>query len=196
MLALNNMNSTYNLSSHLPAAEFDACFTNFSKSAFRLETFPEYRVGGADAELYNKFSQGEPWQGPIFEDWARLIASHTTAGREFVVARVLSEPLSNYLRFEIEWGYCYFSTVGQDTRIILPSRLDTLFLPSATFDYWMFDDNKVVFMEYGSDGSYKGARYVQNHDSITEFVTLKGRALAASISLREFLSLYRTGRIR
>jgi hypothetical protein len=134
--------------------EFGALFTTFQRSAFRLETLPVYSVTEDDeAEAFRRFCAGQP-QPPQDRDWPRLVSSAVAAGKRMERVRLVSQPLSDYLRFELSWGYPDNIAAGEDIRI-LPVVGD---LPAGIMDhdYWLFDDTIVVRMEDDDEGRFIG----------------------------------------
>jgi hypothetical protein len=68
---------------------------------------------------------------------------------------IVSTPLSDYLRYEFEWGYAH-NLAYEDIRIIdLTEHPEAV--PLAGFgDFWLMDASSVAVMHYGDDGRYLG----------------------------------------
>jgi hypothetical protein len=79
-------------------------FRSFRHSAFRLECLPSYAVTEDDeAQAFYQWLNGEQPQEKECE-WPKLVAS-AVAGKSMQRVRLVSEPPSQYLRFQMAWGY-------------------------------------------------------------------------------------------
>ncbi|WP_416484397.1 DUF6879 family protein [Streptomyces sp. CL12] len=86
---------------------------------------------------------------PVRRPWLRLIADLVSRGVEVRRARIVSEPVSDYIRFEHHLTGPTV-TAGEQVRW-LPRRLASgLALPGN--DFWLFDDSSVVFHHFAGDG--------------------------------------------
>ncbi|WP_369689886.1 DUF6879 family protein, partial [Nocardiopsis alborubida] len=94
-------------------------FDAFSDYAFRLETLPVYGVTSEDEE-FKRFLAGEPRPDEELTDspWLHRVRRFTTSGRRVERVHVVTQPLSDYLRYEMEWGYDFNIVAGEDVRII------------------------------------------------------------------------------
>jgi hypothetical protein len=88
---------------------------------------------------------------------------------------VVTPPLSDYLRYEMEWGYDFNIVAGEDVRII--ETRDPSELPFAAHeDFWLFDDTHVVLMRYEEDGTQIDRVLLEDAD-VAEYVARKNTAL-------------------
>ena len=67
--------------------------------------------------------------------------------------RVIRE-LTDYIRFEMGWGYPPNVAAGEDIRIF-ELKAGNEALP-VEHDFWLFDDRIAVRMDYTSDGAFIG----------------------------------------
>ncbi|GAA3049957.1 hypothetical protein FHS39_000867 [Streptomyces olivoverticillatus] len=81
---------------------------------------------------------------------------------------ILRSPLSDYLRFELGWGYVGNAKAGEDIRIIDLTDQTVEGLPDH--DFWLFDDAAVYRMHYNGDDEFLGA------EPLSEDVLLQYRA--------------------
>ena len=128
---------------------------HFTRTLFRLETLPEYLVG-SDGEDYRRYVAGLP--GPTMsrkQPWLDTLRAEHDRGLYQHRVHVWRGPLTDYLRYECEWGYAYNARAGEDIRI-----LDTAEQPKPAAvvdeDFWLADDSHVVKMHYDPDGRYLG----------------------------------------
>jgi hypothetical protein len=77
-------------------------------------------------------------------------SGHTRLGVRFRRARVVSEPLSDYIRFEHAITGEVNVSAGEDVRWLPRRRASDLCLPGN--DFWLFDDRLVRFSYFSGDG--------------------------------------------
>ncbi|MCI0689628.1 MAG: hypothetical protein L0Y54_20695 [Sporichthyaceae bacterium] len=110
-----------------------------SRSAFRLELLDQYEVE-SDGEDLARFLRGE--EGPTPErkqPWLDRLVADRVAGILNHRVHVLRTPLTDYLRFECEWGYAPNVAAGDDVRIVdLAERAAPAGL--TDHDFWLIDD--------------------------------------------------------
>ncbi|MGQ0773687.1 MAG: DUF6879 family protein [Pseudonocardiales bacterium] len=129
--------------------DFDAVFDRFRVSAFRLETLSRY--ADDEDEEYALFLAGEPLpeRSPRTVPWLRRVADTTAAGQRWRRVHVVSQPLTNYLRFELV-GYEANVEAGEDVH--LADRGAHPELAALHQDFWLFDaetpDSFAMLMHY------------------------------------------------
>jgi hypothetical protein len=140
---------------------------------FRLETLDRYEVP-SDGGDFRRYLAGEaapdPARKAAWHDKLRAERERGLYRRRVYVAR---EPLSDYARFECEWGHAP-NTALEEIRVLPFSRV-----PAGVelADWWMIDGRTVVLMHYDSEGRFTGAevatpdragRYVAARDATWE----------------------------
>ncbi|KPI18049.1 hypothetical protein OK074_7996 [Actinobacteria bacterium OK074] len=150
-------------------------FTAFELEAFRLETLDDYsQSGGADA--YQAFLAGEEQPDSYkTSDWLTTVGEATKAGKRMYRVHVLSRPLTEYLRFELSWGYLRNMTAGEEFFILDTTEKENP-IPDAP-DFWLFDDRVTGVMAYDGAGKYLGSE-VLGEDRAAEFCGFRDTALA------------------
>src|SRR6266487_4396467 len=116
----------------VPAGSVDwpGLFGRFEHTCFRLETRQRYDEPG-EADALRSFLAGqEPASYPGKEAWLAIVRAAVTAGKVMQRVHIVAEPLTDYLRFEIGWGYPLSATAGEDIRI---SRAPAAVVQAA---YW------------------------------------------------------------
>jgi hypothetical protein len=146
---------------------------NFERSAFRLETLPEYNVP-QEAEMLTKFKRGESVDLPDDHPWLVRVRQHCGAGKLMRRVRVVSYPLTDYVRMEMSW-YPKSAQAGEDIRITETQ---------LTGDFWLFDEQAVVVLHYDSEGRFVGTTTEQG--SLTRYLSIRDRALADSMELSAY----------
>jgi len=132
-------------------AEFDGWFAGlFEREAFRLELLDCYDSPAA-RERVQRFMAGEREGQPARAFWDGLLAEARRAGKSMSRVHVVSEPLTNYLRWELDY-YRGSVAAGEDIRIIPRARAAGLDLPG--FDFWLFDGRAAAVMVYDERGAW------------------------------------------
>jgi hypothetical protein len=88
---------------------------------------------------------------------------------------IVSRPLTDYLRYELGWGYVKNMTGGEEFFI-----LDTTDKPNplpAAPDFWLFDEKTPVVMEYDETGAFLGPDFLPEENA-AEFIRYRDTALA------------------
>lgn len=120
------------------------------RSAYHLEMRDSYAVAD-EARMFAAWRAGhrDSWWRP----WLRLVAETTGRGVQIRRARVVSEPVTEYIRFEYD---ITFSNIAAGERVRwLPRRhASTLALPGN--DFWLLDGERVVFNHFTGDGDQIG----------------------------------------
>ncbi len=129
-----------------------------TRDLFRLETLGHY-AAASDDEDFSRYLRGEPAPTAAGKDaWLERLRTDTAAGRRWRRVHVVQSPLTDYLRYECEWGYTYNAAAGEDVRILdlstSPAGSDVL---GAVGDFFLVDDEHAVHMDYDEAGRFRGA---------------------------------------
>jgi hypothetical protein len=116
-------------------------------SAVHLETRDAYTP---DDPQYLDWLAGRPIPEPALPDWHALVHAHVARGIRFRRARVVSEPLAPFIRFEHFITDATNTAAGEEVRWLPRRRASDLCLP--TNDYWLFDDRLVRFHYFSGTG--------------------------------------------
>jgi hypothetical protein len=156
--------------------DFAGLFDWFTTRAFRLETLDQYAVG-YEEEAIRRFLAGEPLDPGFIAPWLEQVAAATGAGRRMQRVHVVTEPLSDYLRYEMD-GYRLTVAAGEDVRIVPRAVARERELPGE--DFWLFDDGPVARMHYDRHGAFLGAELVQEPEVIARYCQWRDVALQAA----------------
>jgi len=119
-----------------------------ARSALHLEMRDSYTP--SDPE-FRAWRQGTPRTPPDSPDWWQdLVREHVARGVRFRRARVVSEPVSDYIRFEHEATGWLNVAAGEEVRWLSRRRASDLCLPGN--DFWLFDERVVRFHHFSGDG--------------------------------------------
>jgi len=136
-------------------------FQDFHSSAFRLELHPVYTMPGEADEL-RRFLAGEKPPSDYHYGWLDTVANAATAGKTMRRVRVVTRPLTDYIRYEFEWGFVYNVHAGEDIRVLDLTGRPGPGLPD--YDFWMFDESAVVKLLYRPDGTQIVRELIQDPD--------------------------------
>ncbi|OLB74505.1 MAG: hypothetical protein AUI14_23260 [Actinobacteria bacterium 13_2_20CM_2_71_6] len=158
---------------------------NIKRSAFRLETLSEYR-SASGAEGFQAFQEGRPQPPPSAYaiSWFQNVAETIAAGCSWRRVHVVSRPLSEYLQWEI-LAYEENIAAGEDVRVADRSTVPVE-LASLTQDFWMFDEEIVVVMNYNDEFRFVGGDIDEN---VAPYLEIRDLAVAHSVPLHDYLPL-------
>jgi hypothetical protein len=128
-----------------PFSELIAATTT---SAVHLELRDTYTP---DDQRFIDWLAGKPAPVPANPAWSELVRTSTARGVSFRRARIVSEPLSDYIRFEHAITASNIAA-GEQVRWLSRKRARGLIVPVN--DYWVFDDRLVRFGYFAGDGTY------------------------------------------
>lgn len=170
----------------MDAAQLNAWMDrHFTRSAFRLETLQTYEVA-SDGSDYRRYLDGEPtWTPERKQPWLDHLAAERARGLRRSRVRVVTHPVTDYTRYECEWGYVPNVAAGEDVRIL--DDLDDVDLRHVTRlgDFWLVD-NAVVTMRYADDGRFIGAERESHPGAIGTARDLSRLAWEASEPFHEW----------
>jgi hypothetical protein len=83
--------------------------------------------------------------------WLDMLRAHRAAGRTCRRARVVSEPISDYQRWTLGHAPTLLDA-GESIRYVPRRRLVTTLLPGSG-DFYVFDDQLVLFLHYAAVGT-------------------------------------------
>ncbi len=106
-------------------------------------------------------------EDPVFQDWQAgkridireswgewfdLVAATTARGVRVRRARIVSEPVTDFVRYEHELTEGLNLAAGEEVRWLPRRRASDLLLPGN--DFWVFDNARVRFGYFAGDGRY------------------------------------------
>lgn len=148
---------------------FQAAFGSARYSIFRLETHQHY----AGDPNFDRFMAGGTWEDTDSKrQWVDLVRRRREDGVVMQRVHIVTEPWSDYVRFEITWSYPPNVAAGEDIRIV------TTPAPWPEPDFWIFDDRYVWLMHYTADGALQRVEDVSDSaPTIAACLARKGLAL-------------------
>jgi hypothetical protein len=157
-------------------------FREFRRSAFRLELRPLYTMPGEADEL-RRFKAGEKPPADYHYAWLDTMAAARAAGKTVRRVRVVRRPLTDYIRYEFEWGFVYNVAAGEDIRILDLTNAPRPDLPDH--DFWLFDESAVVKLLYRPDGTQIGRELVDDPD-LDAYLSWRDAAWQEAVPFRDY----------
>lgn len=134
--------------------DFKQLFEAARSSAVHLEMRDSYAVGDEAADFTQWQSTGSRDDDPASDYWAPwvgLIRQAAARGVTVRRARVVSEPVTEYIRYE-HAGTDVNVQAGEQVRWLPRPQAADLLLPGA--DLWIFDGTSVLFNHFTGDGNW------------------------------------------
>jgi hypothetical protein len=128
---------------------------NFKETAFRLETLPTYD-SPREAEMLAAFRRGDAVRLPDDFPWLRMVKSHCSSGKTMQRVRLVQQPLSDYIRFEMSL-YPQCVEAGEEIRIFEGN--DSIL--GSPGDFWLFDQETCFVLHYDQHGAFIGTDTVE-----------------------------------
>jgi hypothetical protein len=168
----------------LSEADLDPFFDAIRREAFRVEALPSYAVPVESAGL-GAYLAGEPFQkSEAGQQFNEFIRGQVEAGVTWRRVRVVQGPLSDYERWECEWGFAQSEQLGHRTFVL--DRAESADPPELPgYDWWMLDERAVLLFHY-DDGRFAGADVVDEPGRVAEHVRYRDAALAAAVPFPEY----------
>jgi len=132
-------------------ATFAALMGGSQRSAVHLETRDVYLPDDAvyaDWRAGVRLDPAERWR-----DWFDLVTATVARGVVVRRARVVSEPVTDYIRYEYEMTKALNVAGGERVRWLSRRNAADLLVPCA--DFWVFDDRFVQFNHFAGDGAWQ-----------------------------------------
>jgi hypothetical protein len=144
--------------------DFDRLLRSVIRSADHLEMRDDY---GASSPAFAAWREKRLYDrsGPDAA-WHELVGSVVKRGAAVRRARIISEPASDYIRFEHEVTPVANLAAGEQVRWLPRRRASELALPGN--DFWLFDGAAVLFNYFSGDGSPVETE-LRNEPAIIEF---------------------------
>jgi hypothetical protein len=142
--------------------ERDKFLTTFQREAVHLEMRDVYATT-IEKDRFAIWLRGQPLdpetEAAWWRPWFDLMKHTTEAGKILRRLRIISEPVTDYIRFE--WlDAAQLVRAGEDVRWLPRRHASMLLLPGN--DFWMFDRRTVVFTRFSGDG------HVLDHEITTD----------------------------
>lgn len=150
-----------------PPMTFEEMLASAQHSAVHLEMRDTYVP---DDPSFIAWQGGPPYDRTERErDWHQLIESTRAKGVTVRRARIVSEPVTDYIRFEHSVTDSMNIKAGEQVRWLPRRQASDLLLPGN--DIWVFDEHLIRFGFFAGDGRYLGDEVVSDPDVIKRCLT-------------------------
>lgn len=166
-----------------PAA-FSRLFSEFAHTAYRLEVRTAYGVTDEDVP-FQKYLAGEDPGIQWLQPWLDLMSAQTRKGKQVRRVRVVDDPPSDYLRWEID-NTPYNLRAGEDIRYLSRGRANELDLPRT--DYWIFDDSLLALLEFDEDDRFLGFRRTADSATLSQHNHWRDEAWRDALPYRQYVA--------
>lgn len=131
-------------------------FADCTRSAVHLEMRDQYGVAAEAEDFRTWMETGQLDDDPASPDWApwvELVSQAVARGVAVRRARIVSEPVSDYIRYE------HASTpvnlyAGEEVRWLPRRRASDIALPGN--DFWLFDERIIRWGHFSGNGAMVG----------------------------------------
>lgn len=172
------------------AQEFDHLF---SRRVYRLETLDSYDAPNERAP-FAAFMAGERVDDGWRANWRRIAGDITASGRTMERVHVVTEPVSDYMRFMMLHGYPanvesgeYVGIIGRTSSGVVLLDYDTVAQP----DYWLFDDDLAAVLDYDAAGAVERVKWFsrsEDPDLLDDCCEWRNETLALSTPLARYVT--------
>lgn len=165
--------------------EFSQSFADAKENAFRLEMLDQYTVPG-EFEHFQNYLAGKTVPNDFNIDWLELIKKCRANGVHFQRVRFARSPFSQYLKFEVSWGYTRSIKAGEDIKVITSEDLPEFSQKVPILkDFWIFDSSKCFILEYDIIGQFLGINkvpneYIESYSQLAKELTNTSEPIANS----------------
>ncbi|WP_328300050.1 hypothetical protein OG389_21235 [Streptomyces sp. NBC_00435] len=134
---------------------FGELIAGCQRSAVHLELRDAYGIASEDEDFARWRELGEisPASVEGRRPWLDLVKEAVNRGVVMRRARIVSVPVSEYIRYEHAGTYLNVGA-GELIRWLPRPEAATLALPGA--DFWLFDDRLIRFGHFAGDGAFVG----------------------------------------
>ena len=160
----------------------------FRRRVFRLETLDWYDAPN-EREPYAGFLAGKPADWTWREPWKRLVRDVRASGRIMQRVHVVTEPVSDYIRFELLRVYPANVEAGEDVRILSRVTAERLSLDLAfDGDFWEFDDALAARLIYDDAGAVSRVELERVPGQLAGRSRIRDLALFYSVPLTRYVA--------
>ncbi len=129
---------------------FETLFGSAERSAVHLEMRDGYMRSDPMFTAWQAGHRDDPadrasWWSP----WSELVAQTVGRGVDVKRARIVSEPVSEYIQFEYDLTFTNLAA-GERVRWLPRRQATDLMLPGN--DFWLFDDRRVLVNHFTGEG--------------------------------------------
>lgn len=157
-------------------------FRAASSSAWHMELRDSYTPADPDWldwQAGKRFDPAERWSG-----WSDLVRATVARGVGVRRVRIVSEPVTDYIKFEYDVTGSHNITAGEEVRWL--PRLKASGLLAPVNDFWVFDGQVVLWNHFAGDGSWVGEERADDPDLAKSCATAFAEAWERAIPHEDY----------
>ena len=124
------------------------------RSAAHLELRDGYTPDDPDWLEWQAGNRFDPTTRESWRRWFPMMRAATSRGLVVRRARIVSEPVTDYIRFEYDLTAANNVDAGEEVRWLPRRQTAGLLVPPN--DFWVFDEKIVLWNHFAGDGSWVG----------------------------------------
>lgn len=155
-----------------------------STRAFHLELRDVYSVED-EAVPFEKWLKGEPDDFAWRTEWLSFIKDVTTKGVKVERARVVTEPHTDYVRWELALDPQNIAA-GEDIRYLPRRHTEGIVLPDE--DCWLFDDERLVLSLFKPGGGSGGFAREADPDLIARYRSACDQVWSLAVPYSQYIA--------
>lgn len=174
----------------IPFEEIVPLFSEFGRTAFRLETRRGYATDRA-GERYQAFMRGVLPEPQPDHPWNVNVRRATEEGRSFARVRIVDEPPTDGQRFLMATAEGNVGA-GEDVRVLTRAEAEQLDLPD--WDFWLFDSRILVRMHIDDADVTVGVEVTEDPADVLAACRARDAARGAAVPTAEVWARVRSTR--
>ncbi|WP_306360429.1 DUF6879 family protein [Nocardia sp. CC227C] len=165
---------------------FDDLIRSSRREAFHLELQDDYESPDGDEPYRNWVAGGPADDFAWFQDWLNLVRDFTARGAVMRRARVVTVPMTDYQRWMLEITVNNVAA-GEDVRYLARHLADSRRL--STDDWWLLDDETVIFTTFETSGRFAGAAVTHDPRIIAHCQEVRDYVWSAAVPYADYAAL-------
>lgn len=161
----------------------------FQRSAWRFEAQPTYTMP-REQERIALWRTGVPRPADHNKAWHDRVHWHLSQGRSISRVRIVQPPLTEYQRYSFSWSIPGNVEAGEDVRVLDLNDHPGL-QPLPRPDWWLFDDQVVVRLDFNDDGTLAGHELVDEPD-LSEYQRLRDLVTGLAVPFAQYVANHRS----
>jgi hypothetical protein len=157
----------------------------FQRRVFRLEALDYYDAAN-EREPYTAFLAGQPADPAWRRPWQGLVRGVRESGRTMERVHIVSEPVTDYIRFSLLHGYPASVEAGEEVRILGLAAASEAGLRRD--DFWLFDDDLAALLAYDGDGRVERISLTNEPVTLALFCGTRERSLRLARPLAQYVA--------
>ena len=168
----------------LQGEAFDDLFRTFTHRAFHREVQDSYHTP-EESGPFQLFLTGQADDFAWHQPWLSLVRKATSAGKNIRRARVVTVPHGDYTPVGLTVAE-HNIAAGESIRWLPRHLIDPDGLTSD--DYWLFDDDRVVFTVFEPDGRFTGGASTTDPTIVAYCRTVRDRVWQKAIPHSRYIA--------